>query len=143
MHFLQTRFNYLFKTTKGLILVAITMIGLETALFGMLSGPMAEFGVRDWVIKNLGMQIVQAEREGRIIILYHSIAMGVVAIETYMITSLVRMKPFYVSAVRVLITRSNGCSWNPRSWLNLVSPTKSAKPAPLAAPGVGGSKKRR
>ena len=104
MQFFQSRFNYLFKTTKGLILVAIAMIGLETALFGMLSGPMAEFGVRDWVIKNLGMQIVQAEREGRIIILYHSIAMGVVAIETYMITSLVRMKPFYVSAVRVLIT---------------------------------------
>jgi len=104
MQLIQTRFNYLFKTTKGLILVAIAMIGLETALFGMLSGPMAEMGVRDWVIKNLGMQIVQAEREGRIIILYHSIAMAVVAIETYMITSLVRMKPFYVTAVRVLIT---------------------------------------
>ncbi len=104
MQFIQTRFNYLFKTTKGLILVAIAMIGLETALFGMLSGPMAEMGVRDWVIKNLGMQIVQAEREGRIIILYHSIAMAIVAIETYMITSLVKMKPFYVSAVRVLIT---------------------------------------
>ena len=104
MEFLKTRFNYLFKSTKGLILVAIAMIGLETALFGMLSGPMAELGVREWVIKNLGMQIVQAEREGRIIILYHSIAMAVVAIETYMITSLVRMKPFYVNAVRVLIT---------------------------------------
>ncbi|MCX6082116.1 MAG: hypothetical protein NTW32_21520 [Chloroflexi bacterium] len=104
MQLIQTRFNYLFKTTKGLILVAIALIGLETALFGMLSGPMAEMGVRDWVIKNLGMQIVQAEREGRIIILYHSIAMAVVAIETYMITSLVRMKPFYVTAVRVLIT---------------------------------------
>ncbi len=104
MRFLQTRFNYLFKTTKGLILVAIAMIGLETALFGMLSGPMAEMGVRDWVIKNLGMKIVQAEREGRIIILYHSIAMAVVAIEVYMITSLIRMKPFYVTAVRVLIT---------------------------------------
>ncbi len=104
MQFIQTRFKYLFKTTKGLILVAIAMIGLETALFGMLSGPMAELGVRDWVIKNLGMQIVQAEREGRIIILYHSIAMAVVAIETYMITSLVRMKPFYITAVRVLIT---------------------------------------
>jgi hypothetical protein len=104
MQFIRTRFNYLFKTTKGLILVAIAMIGLETALFGMLSGPMAELGVRDWVIKNLGMQIVQAEREGRIIILYHSIAMAVVAIETYMITSLVRMNPFYITAVRVLIT---------------------------------------
>jgi len=104
MQFIRERFAYLFNSTKGLILVAIAMIGMETTLFGMLSGPMAEMGVRDWVIKNLGMQIVQAEREGRIIILYHSIAMAVVAIETYMITSLVRMKTFYIKAVRVLIT---------------------------------------
>jgi hypothetical protein len=84
--------------------VAIAMIGLETAIFGMLSGPMAEMGVRDFVIRVLKMNLVQAEREGRIIILYHSIAMAVVAIETYMITSLLKMKEFYKLAVRVLIT---------------------------------------
>jgi len=48
--------------------------------------------------------LVQAEREGRIIILYHSIAMAVVAIETYMITGLLKMKEFYKTAIRVLIT---------------------------------------
>jgi hypothetical protein len=104
MRFITERFNYLFKSTKGLILVAIAMIGLETAIFGMLSGPMAELGVRDFMIRTLKMDIVQAEREGRIIILYHSIAMAVVAIETYMITSLLKMKEFYRMAVRVLIT---------------------------------------
>jgi hypothetical protein len=98
------RLSYLFRSTKGLILVAIAMIGLETAIFGMLSGPMAEMGVRDFVIRVLKMDLVQAEREGRIIILYHSIAMAVVAIETYMITSLLKMKEFYKLAVRVLIT---------------------------------------
>jgi len=98
------RLSYLFHSTKGLILVAIAMIGLETAIFGMLSGPMAEMGVRDFVIRVLKMNLVQAEREGRIIILYHSIAMAVVAIETYMITSLLKMKEFYKLAVRVLIT---------------------------------------
>jgi hypothetical protein len=98
------RLNYLFKSTKGLILVAIAMIGLETALFGMLSGPMAEFGVRDFVVRVFKMDLVQAEREGRIIILYHSIAMAVVAIETYMITGLLKMKEFYKTAIRVLIT---------------------------------------
>ncbi len=46
MQFIKDRFNYLFKSTKGLILVAIAMIGLETAIFGMLSGPMAELGVQ-------------------------------------------------------------------------------------------------
>jgi hypothetical protein len=98
------RLLYLFKSTKGLILVAIAMIALETVIFGMLSGPMAEMGVRDFMVRFLKMDIVQAEREGRIIILYHSIAMAVVAIETYMITSLLKMKEFYKTAVRVLIT---------------------------------------
>ena len=104
MHFFKERFDYLFKSTKGLILVAIAMIALETAIFGMLSGPLAELGVRDSVMRIFKMDLVQAEREGRIIILYHSIAMAVVAIETYMITGLLKMKEFYKSAVRVLIT---------------------------------------
>jgi hypothetical protein len=104
MQFFKDRFNYLFNSTKGLILVAIAMIGIVTAVWGMLSGPMAELGVREVVIKLLGMDIVQAEREGRIIILYHSIAMAIVAIETYMVTSLLKMKEFFKMAVRVLIT---------------------------------------
>ncbi len=101
---LEKRLIYLFRSTKGLILVAIAMIALETAIFGMLSGPMAELGVRDFMVRTLKMDLVQAEREGRIVILYHSIAMAVVAIETYMITSLLKMKEFYKTAVRVLIT---------------------------------------
>ena len=104
MQALKTRFNYLFNSTKGLILVAIAMVGIVAAIWGMLSGPMAEMGVREVVIKLLGMDIVQAEREGRIIILYHSIAMAIVAIETYMVTGLLKMKEFFKKAVRVLIT---------------------------------------
>ncbi len=104
MQFMQERFKYLFKSTKGLILVAIALIALETVIFGMLSGPMAEFGVRDVVVRALNIDLVPAEREGRIIILYHSIAMAVVAIETYMITSLLMMKDFYRTAVRALVT---------------------------------------
>jgi hypothetical protein len=101
---MSNRLSYLFRSTKGLILVAIAMIGLETALFGMLSGPMADFGIRDVVVRLFGMQLVQAEREGRIIILYHSIAMAVVAIEVYMITGLLKMKEIYKLFVRFLIT---------------------------------------
>ncbi len=104
MSFARDRLKYLFGSTKGLILVAIAMIGLETAIFGMISGPMAELGVRDLVVRALRLDLVQAEREGRIIILYHSIAMAVVAIETYMITGLVKMQAFYKTAVRLLIT---------------------------------------
>jgi len=104
MLLIKHRFNYLFNSTKGLILVAIAMIGLLTAVWGMLSGPMAEMGVREVVIKLFNMDIVQAEREGRMIILYHSIAMAVVAIETYIVTSLLKMKEFYKLAIRALIT---------------------------------------
>lgn len=104
MRWVRERLGYLFGSTKGLILVAIAMIAIETAVFATLSGPMAEYGVRDVVVRVLGMDLVPAEREGRIILLYHSIAMAVVAIETYMITGLVRMKEFYRKAVRLLIT---------------------------------------
>lgn len=89
---IKERLQYLFTSTKGLILMAVAMIALVTAVFGMLSGPMAEWGVRDVVVRLLGMRLVQAEREGRIIVLYHSIAMAIIAIETYMITGLVRMR---------------------------------------------------
>jgi hypothetical protein len=87
-----------------LILVAIAMIAVVTAVWGMLSGPMAELGVREVMVKTLGMDMVQAEREGRIIILYHSIAMAVIAIEVYMVTSLLKMKPSFITAIRSLIT---------------------------------------
>ncbi len=104
MQFVKERFNFLFASTKGLILVAIAMIAVITAVWGMLSGPMAELGVREWVIRQLGMDMLQAEREGRIIILYHTIAMAVVAIETYMVTGLLKMKPFFKVAINAIIT---------------------------------------
>ena len=104
MQFIKTRFNYLFNSTKGLILVAIAMVGIVTAVWGMLSGPMAEMGVREILIKALGMKIVQAEREGRIVILYHSIAMAIIAIETYMVTGLIKMKAFFKTAINATIT---------------------------------------
>ena len=104
MQFVKQRFNYLFSSTKGLILVAISMIAIVTAVWGMLSGPMAELGVRQVVVKLLGMDMVQAEREGRIVILYHTIAMGVIAIETYMITGVLKMKPFFKPTINAIIT---------------------------------------
>ena len=51
MTFIKNRLGLLFRSTKGLILVAMAMIAVETAIFGMLSGPMAEMGVRDIVVR--------------------------------------------------------------------------------------------
>ncbi len=92
MDWIKKRFRYLFTSTKGLVLVAIAIVSLISALFGMLSGPMANWGIKEVIVRALKMNLVEAEREGRLIILYHSIAMIVVAIETYMITDLLKVK---------------------------------------------------
>jgi hypothetical protein len=73
------------------VLVAIAMIALVTAIWGMLSGPMVEFGISDVVLRITGMELIPAEREGRIILLYHTIAMAVVAIQVYLITGTLPM----------------------------------------------------
>jgi uncharacterized membrane protein YfcA len=104
MQAIKQRWNYLFRSTKGLVLVAIALISLVTAVFGMLSGPMAEFGVRDIVVDTLGMQLHPAEREGRIIMLYHTIAISVVAIEVYLITAIVRMKDYERTQINATMT---------------------------------------
>ncbi len=96
--------KFLFGTTRGLILVAITLIALVTAIWGTLSGPMVEWGVRDITVKLLGMKLNPLERAGRIIMLYHSIAMAVVAIEVYMITSVVPMRISHKRTINSTIT---------------------------------------
>lgn len=104
MQSLSERFHFLFRSTKGLILTAIAAISLATAFFGMLSGPMEEFGIKSWMVQNLGLSLLPQEREGRIIILYHTLAMAVVAIETYLITGLVAMKKSQQANINAIIT---------------------------------------
>jgi len=104
MQGLVDRYNFLFRSTKGLILVAIAGIGLVTAFFGMLSGPMAELGIRDVWVRLFNVALEPVEREGRIVMLYHSIAMAVVAIETYIITSMMSMKNSQRTTINATIT---------------------------------------
>lgn len=104
MAFVQDRFNYLFRSTRGLTLIAIAVVSLITAVLGMLSGPMVEWGARDVVVRLLGMELVQAAREGRIIMLYHTIAMTIVAIEVYFITELLPMKRHEQTTINATVT---------------------------------------
>ncbi|MCD6454360.1 MAG: hypothetical protein J7L62_03565 [Candidatus Aminicenantes bacterium] len=104
MNFLKERFNYLFTSTKGLVLVAISMVSLVTAIWGTLSGPMVEWGVRDFTVRLLGMKLDPFFREGRIIMLYHSIAMAIIAIEVYFITSIVPMKRNHKVIINATVT---------------------------------------
>ncbi|HID40507.1 MAG TPA: hypothetical protein EYP36_13500, partial [Calditrichaeota bacterium] len=100
----ENRFQYLFRSTKGLTLVAISMVALITAIWGTLSGPMVEWGIRDLTVKLLGMELHHWQREGRIIMLYHTIAMAILAIEVYFITSIVPMKKHQQANINALIT---------------------------------------
>jgi hypothetical protein len=70
----------------------------------MLSGPMVEWGVKDITVNLLGLQLVEAEREGRIIMLYHTIAMTIVAIEVYFITDILPMKRHEQTMINGTIT---------------------------------------
>jgi len=110
MQSLSKRFQYLFRSTKGLTLTAIAIVSLVVAIWGMLSGPLAEMGVRDVVVQGLGMDLVEAEREGRIVMLYHSIAMVVVAIEVYFITDIVKMKDRERSSINAAVTLGYLCA---------------------------------
>ncbi|MBK8947250.1 MAG: hypothetical protein IPM32_18570 [Ignavibacteriae bacterium] len=98
------RFDYLFRSTRGLTLVAIAVVSLITAIFGTLSGPMVEWGIKDITVNLLGLKLIQAEREGRIIMLYHTIAMTIVAIEVYFITEIVSMKKHEQTIINGTIT---------------------------------------
>ncbi|MBN2117288.1 MAG: hypothetical protein JW730_11990 [Anaerolineales bacterium] len=92
MQFIKVRLDYLFRSTRGLTLVAIAVVSIITAIFGTLSGPMVEWGIKDITVRLLGMKLIETEREGRIIMLYHTIAMTVLAIEVYFMTEMLPMK---------------------------------------------------
>lgn len=96
--------KFLFQSTKGLVLAAIAMISIVTAIWGMLSGPMVEWGIKDVVVNITGMKLVPAEREGRIIMLYHAIAMAVVAINVYFITGIQPMRAHQRTSINSIIT---------------------------------------
>ncbi len=104
MRGIGARLSYLFGSTNGLILLAVGLISLVTAVWGMLSGPAVTWGVKAIVVKALGLHLVEAEREGRIIMLYHSLAIPVMAVLTYLITDIVAMKVRQRAAINSTIT---------------------------------------
>ena len=104
MSALGQRLKYLCTSTNGLVLTAVAIIGLLSALMSTLSGPMAEWGIREITIKVLGMKLVEVEREGRVVLLYHSLFMPVVAILVYFITANVRIKENWDAFINSTVT---------------------------------------
>ncbi len=104
MQAISKRLDYLFRSTRGLTLVGIAVVSIITAIFGTLSGPMVEWGIRDITVNVLGMKLLEAEREGRIIMLYHTIAMTILAIEVYFMTEMLPMKRYEQVMINGTIT---------------------------------------
>ncbi len=104
MQQIAARFKYLFCSTRGLILGTIALMALTVAIFGMLSGPMAELGFKDVVERGLGMTLLPAEREARIVMLYHTLAMAAVAVLVYFITDLVPMNRREQAGINATVT---------------------------------------
>lgn len=101
---LRDRLRYLFTSTRGLVLLAVGLVALVTAIWSSLSGPMVEWGVKDFVVRTLGMKLVPAEREGRIITLYHAIAFAVVAVLVYLMTDSLPMPAHRRASINGTIT---------------------------------------
>ena len=101
---LQERLRYLLTSTNGLTLTAIAMIMLVTTVWGTLSGPMAEWGIKDITVELLGMELDPAAREGRLVMLYHTIALAMMAIMVYLITANVRMRDRQVANINGTVT---------------------------------------
>ena len=95
---------YLFRSTNGLVLLAMSITAAVTAIWGTLSGPMAEWGINDITVRLLGFVLDPRERVGRLVVLYHTIAMAVIAIEVYFITAIVPMKTHQKTFINGTVT---------------------------------------
>lgn len=101
---LGQRLKYLFTSTNGLALTAIGLVALTAAMMSTLSGPMADTGIMAFTIKLLGMKLVAAERESRIVMLYHAFAVPLVAVLVYFTTANVRIKENWHSFINGTVT---------------------------------------
>ncbi len=104
MEYLKSKLRYLFATNKGLILMNMAILSLVSAVFGTLSGPLKEWGVGEFTIKLLGMDIQSQDREGRIIILYHAIAVTFTSLLVYLIIEAIPMEKRIMKRIRSSIT---------------------------------------
>ena len=102
--------NYLFRSTNGLVLVAMSITAVVTVIWGTLSGPAAEWGIKDFMVGLLGFDLKPLERVGRLVVLYHTIAMAVIAIEVYFITAIVPMKPHQRTTINATVTVGYLCT---------------------------------
>ena len=89
MRTLTRLYNRFFDSLPGLMLVAVAWDAIIVASLSPLSGPLQPLGVAAF----LGLDLDDATRVGRIIMLYHSLAMPVVAALVYLVLDRVPLGP--------------------------------------------------
>jgi hypothetical protein len=97
---LKERITALFGTTEGLMIVAVAWDALIVAFLSLFSGPVRSWGLAD----RLGVYLGELGREGRIIMLYHSLAVPFVAAVAYFILDLVPVKAARRQAILPALT---------------------------------------
>ena len=90
MHRLRTILHRLFGTLPGLMLVAVAWDALIVATLAPFSGPLQGLGLAEL----LSLDFSDAHRVGRIIMLYHSLAIPFVAALVYLVLDRVPIGPF-------------------------------------------------
>jgi len=97
MKALLRRLDYLTASTRGLLLAVTAWEALIIALLGMMSAPMQE-------LLGFAVDLPEAERVGRIVMVYHALAIPFVAAITYLILDAVPAPPELARAIRRVIT---------------------------------------
>ncbi|MFN2290217.1 MAG: hypothetical protein ACK2UC_03390, partial [Anaerolineae bacterium] len=97
MKALLLRLDYLTSSTRGLLLAVTAWEALIVALLGLMSAPMQE-------LVGFAVDLPEAERVGRIVMVYHALAIPFVAAITYLILDLVPTTEELARAIRRTIT---------------------------------------
>jgi len=97
MNAIRRRLDYLTGTTRGLLLTVTGWEALTIALLGTISAPMQE-------LLGFSVSLPDAQRVGRIVMLYHALAIPFVAAITYLILDVVPTSDGLARAVRRVLT---------------------------------------
>jgi hypothetical protein len=104
MNFIKEKLKYVFTENKGLILMNMAFLSIVSAVFGTLSGPLKEAGIGAVTVRFLGMVMHPQDRESRIVILYHAIAVTFTALLTYLIIEAIPMRKKIVKQIKTSVT---------------------------------------
>ncbi len=97
---LAQRIRQLFHSTEGLLIMVTVWETVAVVFLSIFSGPMADLGLP----ARLGLSLGEVGRVGRIIMLYHALAVPFVAALVYFILELLPFEEKYPRLVRPTIT---------------------------------------